>query len=158
PAQAGYPRPGVDLALDQSGQPPEPRSVDTGALERLGDQRHRVERLRGLADLGRDVLSGDAAAEQLAGAPVAAAPRERGRGQVADPGEPDERIRVGAEAERVLGALAPDLGGRDPGGVEPVRLGRGGGEGGGVLRRARHLDTEDVGGALTDEPGAVEDL
>ena len=47
---------------------------------------------------------------------------------------------------------------RDPGGVEAVRLGRGGGERGGVLGRPGHLDPGDVAGALADQAGAVEDL
>ena len=60
--------------------------------------------------------------------------------------------------ERVVDALAPDLGGGDPGGVEAVALGRRGGEGGRVLGRAGDLDPDDVVGALADEAGAVEDL
>ncbi len=39
-----------------------------------------------------------------------------------------------------------------------MRLGGGGGQGGGVLGGARHLHPDDVAGALADEAGAVEDL
>ena len=45
-----------------------------------------------------------------------------------------------------------------PGGVHPVRLGRGGGERGRVLGGAGDLDADDVVGPLADEAGAVEDL
>ena len=85
-----------------------------------------------------------AGAEQLAGAAVAAGRGHHRRGQVADPGEAGEGLQLGAAVERVLDALAPDLGDGDAGGVEAVRLGRGGGERGGVLRGAGHLDPGDV--------------
>ena len=84
--------------------------------------------------------------------------RHHRRGQVADPGQPGEGLELGAVRDRVVDALAPDLGGGDPGGVQPVRLGRGGGQRGGVLGGARHLDPDHVGGALADQAGAVEDL
>ena len=66
--------------------------------------------------------------------------------------------QLGAAGDRVLDALAPDLGGGDPGGVSAVALGGRGGERGGVLGGAGDLDPGDVAGALADEPGAVEDL
>ena len=102
--------------------------------------------------------AGTPVAEQLARLAVAAAGGEHGRGQVADPGEAGEGVELGAAGEREVDALAPDLGGRDAGGVQAVGRGRGGGERGGVLGGAGDLDADPVAGALADEAGAVEDL
>ena len=98
PAQAAPPtRPRSMLALDQRGEARRGPAASTPArVDGLGDQRHRVEALRGLADPLRDLVGGDAAAEQLAGPAVAAAGGEDRRGQVADPGEAGEGLELGA--------------------------------------------------------------
>ena len=139
-------------------RPPSASAGDPCGGDRRRQQRHGVEALRGLADDLRDLLRRGPAAEQFAGPAVAAGRRHHRRGQVADAGQAGEGLELGAAADRVVGALAPDLGGGDPGRVQPVRLGRGGGERGGVLRGAGHLDAGDVAGALADQAGTVEDL
>ena len=69
------------------------------------------------------------------------------------------KVSIRAPArDAVVDALVPDAGGRDAGGVQAVRLGGGGGERGGVLGHAGHLDADDVVGPLADEAGAIEDL
>ncbi len=55
PAQAGDPVVGVDLPADQRRQPAERLGRAAGGGDRLGQQRHRVEALRGLADQRRDL-------------------------------------------------------------------------------------------------------
>ena len=62
-----------------------------------------------------------------------------------------------ASGSGVGDALAPDLGGRDPGGVHAVDLRRGPGEGRRVLRCAGDLHADHVVRALADETGLVED-
>src|SRR3954454_9930712 len=132
--------------------------VDPGCLDGGGEQRHRIERLRRLADPSRDLIGGDPRAEELARLAVAAARREDGRGQVADAGKAGEGLDPGAGGYPEVNALAPDLRRGDAGGVEAVRRRGRRREGGGVLRRPGDLDADDVIGPLADEPGAVEAL
>ena len=126
----------VELAVDQGREALEPARLDPGALDGRGDQRHRVEALRRLADRPGSARPARRA-EQLAGAAVAAAGGEHRRRQVADPGEPGEGLEARAARQRVLDALAPDRRRGDPGGVQAVRLRGGRRQRGGVLGGAR---------------------
>ena len=94
------------------------------AGHRLGDQRHRVEPLRRLADAARDLVRGDAgarAARRPGGCGSRAPARSRsGRPTPASPENVSSRAPL---RERELDALAPDAGGGDPRGVEAEALG-----------------------------------
>ena len=74
------------------------------------------------------------------------------------PARPEKVSGRAAAHLGVVEALAPDLGGGDSGRVHAVRLGGGGGDGGGVLGDPRHLDAGDVVGAHAEQARLVEDL
>ena len=126
-------------------------------LQRAREQRDGLERLDGLADALGDLVRRHARGEQLAGAPVAALRREHGRDEVAGPGQAEERLRPRALRLGVAPDLGEDVARGGARGVEALRLGRAGGQAGGVLRRARELDADRVVGLLADDARADED-
>ena len=103
-----------------------------GAAGGAGQQRHRVDRLGGLAERAPDLLGGYALGEQLAGAAVARAARDHGGDQVAGAGQPGERLGPAALGPRERVDLGEHLAGGGAGDVGP-----GGGGGGGGQRRRR---------------------
>src|SRR4051812_21961527 len=60
-----------ELARDQAAERRGDRRADARGLDRVGEQRDRLERLDRLPQAPRDLMRRDALAEQLAGAPVA---------------------------------------------------------------------------------------
>src|SRR4051812_2871737 len=143
-----------EVAGDEAGERGDDRRGRAGAVERAGEQRDEVEGLDRLTDARGDVGGRHAFGEQLAGTAVAALRRERGPDQVAGSREPDQRLRPRALHLRVAPHLEEDVPGGGAGGVEALRLGGGGGERGGVLRRAGQLDADRVVRALADDAGA----
>src|SRR3954468_21328821 len=121
------------LARDQAVQRVGHGRLDLRARERVREQRHEVERLDGLADAAGDLARRQAAREQLTGLPVAALGREGGAHEVARAGEPDHRLGARALLLGVPPDLEEDMARRGARGVEALRLGGAGREGGGVL-------------------------
>src|SRR3954451_18903245 len=89
-----------ERALDQVRERRDDRRVEPLALERVGEQAHRLERLDRLPDPLLDQLRRDALGEQLAGAAVARGGRQRRGDQVAGAGPADERAGVAAARAR----------------------------------------------------------
>src|SRR5215218_3399141 len=133
-----------ELARDQAIERGRHGRLDLGAGERVGEQRHEVEGLDGLADLGGDLRRRDALGEQLARLPVAALRRERGADEVARAGEPDQRLGPRALLLCVAPDLEEDVAGGGARGVEALRLRRARRECGGVLGGAGQLDADRV--------------
>ena len=146
------------LAADQAVERVGHRRLDLGAFERMGEQRHEVERLDGLPDAGGDLRGRDPGGEQLARLAVAALRRQRGPDEVAGAGEPDHRLGARALLLGVAPDLEEDVPGGGAGGVEALGLRRARGQRGGVLGRARELDADRVARALADDAGAGEDV
>ena len=144
---------GLDLALDDAGQPAQRGRVDAGRLHALGEQRHARDGLGGLAERGVDVLGRHALGEHLAGAAVARAVGHHGGDEVAGAGQAGERLGRGAlvAGERV--DLGEHLAGGGAGGVRPGGRRGGGGERGGVLGAAGELDADDVARVAGVEAG-----
>ena len=132
--------------------------ADARPLERPREQRHRLERLDGLADALRDLRRGHARRRAARRRGGCGSRRERRRDEVARAGEPDHRLRARAERLGVAPDLGEDVAGGRAGGVQPLRLGGARGERRGVLGGAGELDADRVVGELADDAGAREDL
>src|SRR3954469_17344189 len=89
-ADALQPGAAIDAAGDEIAERLGRGRFDTGALERVDQQRDELEALGGLRHRGAYLLARDAAAEQFAGAAVARVLRARGRDEVARSGQTDE--------------------------------------------------------------------
>ncbi len=138
--------------------PASPRSTGASTPEsrtRCGEQRHAVDGLGGLPEGRADVAGRHALRQQLAGAAVARARGEHGGHEVARAGEAGEGLGVRAGAARVGVDLGEHLAGGGAGGVRPGGRGGGRGERGGVLRAARELDADEVGGGGDVQAGGA---
>ena len=130
------------------------RHLDVVLLGEGEDRLARLDPLGRRAQLGGGLRDGQAAPEPDTEAVVA---RERGharRDEVADAGEPHERLRVGAERQTEARRLGQPA--RDDRGLRVVTethaLGHAGGQGHDVLRRTADLGTRDVGVGVGPEP------
>ena len=131
---------GRDPPLDQRGEAGERRGVDVLVARDARQQRDRVDRLGRLAERLDDLGPRHALRQQLPGAAVARPGGADGRDQIADPGQPGERLGPAAAPARERVDLGEHLARRGARDVRPGHGGCRGGERRGVLRAPGELD------------------